>query len=136
MRETCGGALAMEHNGDLYSCDHFVTPAYKLGNIRKDWLLPMVGSEEQQAFGNAKRDELPEICKSCDVRFVCNGGCPKDRFASGPFGKPENYLCDGYKAFFTTIRPAMEYMARELAARRPATSVMRRLALHPSANTD
>ena len=77
--ETCGDALALEHNGDLYACDHYVEPDYKLGNITEIPMMEMVMSEQQRAFGQAKLDSLPEYCLSCDVRFICNGGCPKNR---------------------------------------------------------
>ena len=82
--ETCGNALALEHNGDLFSCDHFVEPAYRLGNIQEIPLVEMVASDFQRAFGLHKRDSLPQFCRQCDVRFVCNGGCPKDRILHTP----------------------------------------------------
>ena len=92
--ETCGSALAMEHNGDLFSCDHYVEPDYLLGNIEEIPLIEMVGSARQQEFGAHKRDSLPNYCLECEVRFVCNGGCPKNRFISTPDGEPGlNYLC-------------------------------------------
>lgn len=123
--ETCGNALALEHNGDLYSCDHFVQPEHHLGNIREIPLVEMVGSEKQRAFGLAKRDSLPRYCRECEVRFVCNGGCPKDRFISTPDGEPGlNYLCEGYRMFFNHVSHAMEIMAGELRARRPPANVM------------
>jgi uncharacterized protein len=99
--ETCG--LALEHTGDLYSCDHFVEPAYRLGNIRDTQMLDLVSSERQQQFGLDKRESLPQFCLDCDVRFACHGGCPKDRFITTPDGAPGlNYLCAGYKDFSTT----------------------------------
>ena len=99
--ETCGTAMALEHNGDLYSCDHFVEPRYYLGNINKDDLLTFAGSERQRQFGLAKRDTLPHCCRECTVRSFCNGGCPKDRILHTSDGEPGlNYLCEGYKAFF------------------------------------
>src|SRR5438270_11912298 len=82
--ETCGAALAMEHNGDVYSCDHFVEPTYKLGNLKQRPLLAMVNSQQQYQFGQAKRDTLPRYCRECPVLFVCNGGCPKDRILTTP----------------------------------------------------
>jgi uncharacterized protein len=110
--ETCGNALAMEHNGDLYSCDHFVEPAHLLGNIRSVHMSQMVGSPQQVAFGRAKRDTLPAYCRRCEVRFACNGECPKNRFVSTPDGEPGlNYLCAGYKAFFEHIDGPMRLMA-------------------------
>ena len=113
--ETCGLALALEHTGDLYSCDHFVEPAYRLGNIREQRMVDLVGSEQQRQFGLDKRDTLPRYCLECDVRFACHGGCPKDRFIRTPDGEPGlNYLCAGYKAFFHHVDPAMRFMAEQL----------------------
>jgi len=115
--ETCGLALALEHTGDLYSCDHFVEPGYRLGNIRETTMLELVTSPRQIAFGLAKRDTLPGFCRRCDVRFACHGGCPKDRFTRTPDGEPGlHYLCPSYKAFFGHIRPAMEAMCELLRA--------------------
>jgi uncharacterized protein len=127
--ETCGNALAMEHNGDLFSCDHFVEPAYRLGNIQEIPLVEMVASDFQRKFGEDKRDTLPKFCRECEVRFVCNGGCPKDRILHTPDGEPGlNYLCDGFKHFFTHIDPYMQIMARELQMQRPPANIMRILA--------
>ena len=127
--ETCGNALAMEHNGDLFSCDHFVEPKYKLGNIQEIPLLDLVGLPEQIQFGRDKRDTLPRYCRECEVRFVCNGGCPKDRFITTPDGEPGlNYLCEGFRAFFNHIDRPMRIMAAELRARRPPANIMRILA--------
>lgn len=127
--ETCGNALAMEHNGDLFSCDHFVEPAYRLGNIQEIPLVEMVASEFQYKFGQYKRDSLPTYCRECEVRFVCNGGCPKDRILSTPDGEPGlNYLCDGFKHFFTHIDPYMQTMARELQMHRAPANIMYMLA--------
>jgi len=118
--ETCGTALVMEHNGDLYSCDHFVEPRHELGNIQEISLVEMVGSEQQRQFGLAKRDMLPRYCRECQVRFICNGGCPKNRILRTPDGQPGlNYLCEGYKAFFTRIDRPMQIMAAELQVGRP-----------------
>lgn len=126
--ETCGLAMAMEHNGDLYACDHYVEPAYKLGNIQDTPLIELVASDQQQQFGLAKRDTLPTYCRECRVRFVCNGGCPKNRVLFTPDGEPGlNYLCQGYKAFFTYIDPAMKFMAAELKRKRPAANIMHHL---------
>ena len=111
----CGKALAVEHNGDLYSCDHFVYPENKLGNIMERAMSGLVKSPQQTRFGNAKETALPSDCKTCDVRFACNGECPKHRFtttASGEYGL--NYLCAGYKHFFHHIDPYMRFMANEL----------------------
>ncbi|MEP7192649.1 MAG: SPASM domain-containing protein [Actinomycetota bacterium] len=87
--ETCGTAVALEHNGDLYSCDHFVEPDFLLGNIGEPHLLELMASPQQQAFGKAKRDSLPEYCRARDVRFACHGGCPKDRFTPHPTASPD-----------------------------------------------
>jgi len=123
--ETCGAALAMEHNGDLYSCDHFVEPRHFLGNIVNIPLSEIVVNDQQRLFGLAKRDSLPKFCRECPVRFVCNGGCPKDRFINTPDGEPGlNYLCAGYKAFFEHIRVPMDVMANELRHQRPAANVI------------
>jgi len=124
--ETCGTAMAMEHNGDLYSCDHFVEPEYRLGNIVETSLIELAGSEQQRRFGQDKRDSLPRYCRECPVRFACNGGCPKDRILTTPDGEPGlNYLCEGFKAFFSHIDAPMKFMAAELQARRPPANVMR-----------
>ena len=123
--ETCGDALALEHNGDLYSCDHYVEPDYRLGNITEIPMMDMVLSEQQRAFGQAKLDTLPQYCLSCDVRFICNGGCPKNRIINTPDGEPGlNYLCEGYKAFFHHIDGPMRFMANELRHRRAPANVM------------
>ncbi len=127
--ETCGNAVALEHNGDLYSCDHFVEPRHLLGNIRKVHMLTLVSSDQQQAFGNAKRDTLPRYCRDCAVRFACHGECPKNRFISTPDGEPGlNYLCEGYKGFFTHIDRPMRMMADLLRRGRYADEVMPLLA--------
>lgn len=124
-RETCGSALAMEHNGDVYSCDHYVYPENKLGNIGATPLEHMVFSEQQKAFGDYKRDALPRMCRECEVRFACHGECPKHRFRSTPDGEPGlNYLCAGYKHFFKHVDPYMKFMATELRAGRPPANVM------------
>ncbi|MBP7961635.1 MAG: anaerobic sulfatase maturase [Caldilineaceae bacterium] len=124
-RETCGEALALEHNGDLYSCDHFVDEAHRLGNIRLEPIARMVGSPAQRAFGQAKRDSLPRQCRECPVRFACHGECPKNRFLTTPDGEPGlNYLCAGYFAFFTHIDAPMRLMATELRQQRPPSNVM------------
>lgn len=125
--ETCGLALALEHTGDLYSCDHFVEPAYRLGNIRAKKLLDLVDLPQQQAFGAAKRDTLPQFCRECEVRFACHGGCPKDRFATTPDGEPGlHYLCPSYKAFFGHIRPAMDAMCELLRVGRAPSELIAR----------
>lgn len=127
--ETCGTGLAMEHNGDIYSCDHFVEPEHKLGNLRKLPMLQMVGSEQQRQFGLAKRETLPRFCRECPVRFACNGGCPKDRTLQTPDGEAGlNFLCAGYRVFFTHIDRPMKLMAREIRTRRSPANVMAILA--------
>ena len=135
--ETCGNAVALEHNGDLYSCDHFVEPKHLLGNIRKVHMLQLVGSQQQARFGAAKRDSLPAYCRSCEVRFACHGECPKNRFISTPAGEPGlNYLCAGYKSFFTHIDRPMRLMADLLRRGRYADEVMGLLARASSARRD
>ena len=115
--ETCGLALALEHTGDLYSCDHFVEPRYKLGNIKETHMLDLVASQQQRQFGLDKRETLPQYCLECDVRFACHGGCPKDRFISTPDGEPGlNYLCAGFKDFFHHVDGPMRIMGGLLAA--------------------
>ncbi len=123
--ETCGRAVALEHNGDVYSCDHYVYPEYRLGNVRTASLAAMVDSPVQQKFGADKRDTLPRYCRECPVRFACHGECPKHRFLRTPDGEPGlNYLCAGYKKFFQHIDPAMSTMAALLAARQPPAAIM------------
>ena len=123
--ETCGTALAMEHNGDVYSCDHFVEEGYRLGNITETPMEELVASDRQRAFGLAKRDALPRYCRECDVRFVCQGGCPKDRFISTPDGEAGlNYLCAGYKAFFRHIDRPMRMMSDLLRWGRPPSELV------------
>jgi uncharacterized protein len=123
--ETCGDATAMEHNGDLYSCDHFVYEEYKLGNIRETHILDMVRSERQKKFGRDKRDTLPRYCFECEYRFACHGECPKNRISLTPDGEEGlNYLCSSYKAFFAHVHPYMQFMADELKAKRAPANVM------------
>lgn len=125
--ETCGYGMAMEHNGDLYSCDHFVYPEYKLGNIKETPILELLHSSRQQKFGQDKRDALPRYCMECDVRFACNGECPKHRFMKTPDGEPGlNYLCPAYKKFLHHITPAMNTMAHLIRSGRPASLIMQR----------
>lgn len=128
-RRQCGAALAIEHCGDVYSCDHFVYPENRLGNIMDSPLETLVNSDQQRSFGEAKETTLPEYCRQCDVRFACNGECPKHRFMKTPDGEPGlNYLCAGYKTFFRHIDPYMRFMAAELAARRAPANVMQWIA--------
>jgi uncharacterized protein len=123
--ETCGSALALEHNGDVYSCDHFVEPKHFVGNLINIPLSEIVVSDQQRTFGLAKRETLPAYCRACPVKFVCNGGCPKDRFISAPDGEPGlNYLCAGYRMFFTHIDEPMRFMAEQLRQRRAPAGVM------------
>ena len=123
--ETCGLALALEHTGDLYSCDHFVEPRYKLGNIRESHMLDLVASQQQRQFGLDKRDTLPDYCLECDVRFACHGGCPKDRFSETPDGEPGlNYLCPGYKDFFHHVDTPMRIMGMLLAQNRAPSEIV------------
>ncbi|HTU80968.1 MAG TPA: anaerobic sulfatase maturase [Candidatus Acidoferrales bacterium] len=124
-RSTCGTAVAMEHNGDVYSCDHFVEPKYKLGNILDKPLVDLVNSSQQRWFGQSKATSLPSYCRRCDVKFACQGGCPKDRFAVTPEGEPGlNYLCEGYKAFFHHVAAPMSAMAGLLRENRPPAEIM------------
>ncbi len=122
---TCGGALAMEHNGDVYSCDHYVEPDYRLGNIKETPLETLVSSEKQRRFGQNKFDTLPKYCKECPVLFACYGECPRNRFIRTPDGEDGlNYLCAGYKAFFTHIDKPMKTMASLLRQGRYADEIM------------
>jgi uncharacterized protein len=122
---TCGYGPALEYNGDVYSCDHFVEPSYKLGNIHETHLLELVASPAQRKFGLDKRDTLTAKCRECDVRALCNGGCPKDRFALAKDGEPgQNYLCEGLYLFFNHTRPAMMYMGQMFSQGRAPAEVM------------
>ena len=130
--ETCGNAVALEHNGDLYSCDHFVEPDYLLGNITQTHMVELLASPAQRSFGNAKRDSLPQYCLDCEVRFACHGECPKNRFTMTPDGEPGlNYLCAGYRAFFNRIGASMAIMADLLRNDRYADEIMGILAAAP-----
>ena len=125
MARTCGHAGVMEFNGDVYSCDHFVFPEYKLGNIREKTLVEMMYSERQQQFGADKYDRLPRQCKQCRYLFACNGECPKNRFAVTADGEPGlNYLCKGYYRFFEHVAPYMDFMKNELDHQRSPANVM------------
>ena len=127
--ETCGLALALEHTGDLYSCDHFVEPRYLLGNIKERHMLELVSSPQQTRFGLDKRDTLPRYCLDCDVRFACHGGCPKDRFIRTPYGEPGlNYLCAGFKEFFHHVDGPMRVMGELLSRNRAPAEIMERYA--------
>ena len=123
--ETCGLALALEHTGDLYSCDHFVEPSYRLGNIEDRHMLELVSSQQQRQFGLDKCDTLPRYCVECDVRFACHGGCPKDRFIETPDGEPGlNYLCAGYKTFFHHVDGPMRTMGELLRQGRAPAEIV------------
>lgn len=127
-RENCGEALALEHNGDLYSCDHFVSPRHLLGNLLNDSLGEMARSPAQEAFGKIK-SALPSYCQRCEVRFACNGECPKNRFILTPDGESGlNYLCSGYKHFLTHANPGLRGMAWLILNRRPPSEIMSILA--------
>jgi uncharacterized protein len=128
-QQTCGQSLALEHNGDLYSCDHFVEPDFLLGNIQTTPMVDLVSSERQQKFGQDKSGTLPQYCRQCEVLFACNGECPRNRFIQTPDGDPNlNYLCAGYKLFFNHIDRPMSLMAKLLRSGHYADEVMSILA--------
>jgi uncharacterized protein len=113
-RETCGDIPVIEHNGDFFSCDHFVDAEHRIGNIIETPLAELLESPAQRAFGQAKADTLPRFCRSCEVRDMCSGGCPKNRFMHTPDGESGlNYLCAGYKSFFNHCRPFVQEVAAE-----------------------
>ena len=123
---TCGLGVVLEHNGDLYSCDHFVEPKYFLGNILQTPMAELVASEKQRTFGQDKWDTLPRFCRRGEFLFACNGECPKNRLNETPDGEPRlNYLCDGFKAFFTFADPAMKIMADLIQRGQPADEIMK-----------
>ena len=125
LARTCGHAGVMEFNGDVYACDHYVFPQYKLGNIYTKTLVEMMYSPEQTKFGNDKQATLPKQCQTCEFVFACNGECPKNRFIYTADGEPGlNYLCEGYKKFFMHVAPYMDFMKQELLAQRPPANVM------------
>ena len=122
----CGHAGVMEHNGDVYSCDHFVFPEYKLGNIRDHSLIDMLYGEQQQEFSHLKHSSLPRQCKECDMEFACHGECPKNRFMKDKYGDSGlNYLCPGYYHYYQHVAPYMDYMKQELMAQRPPSNIMK-----------
>ena len=122
----CGHAGVMEHNGDVYSCDHFVFPEYKLGNIRDHSLIDMLYGEQQQEFSRLKHSSLPRQCKECDMEFACHGECPKNRFMKDKYGDSGlNYLCPGYYHYYQNVAPYMDYMKQELMAQRPPSNIMK-----------
>lgn len=125
LRPSCGEELALEHNGDLYACDHFVDPAHLLGNILETPLVELVGSEKQRAFGAAKSASLPHCCRECEYLFTCHGECPKNRILATPDGEPGlNWLCAGLKAFFRHVEQPMRSMAELIRSGRPASAAM------------
>jgi uncharacterized protein len=127
-QKSCGASAVIEHNGDLYSCDHYVYPENRLGNIMTQPLVSMLNSSRQLIFGQDKQSRLPLQCIECRFRFACNGECPKHRFASATNGEENlNYLCPGYKLFYKHVEPSMEFMASELRAQRPPANIMTRV---------
>jgi uncharacterized protein len=128
MSANCGHAGVMEYNGDIYCCDHFVFPEYKLGNIHEKTLTEMLYSKQQEAFGQSKRGSLPRQCQECKYTHLCHGECPKNRFcytADGESGL--NYLCEGYRSFFAHTAPYFEFMKQELDAGRAPANVMNQI---------
>ena len=122
----CGHAGVMEHNGDVYSCDHFVFPEYKLGNIRDHSLIDMLYGEQQQEFSRLKHSSLPRQCKECDMEFACHGECPKNRFMKDKYGDSGlNYLCPGYYHYYQHVAPYMDYMKQELMSQRPPSNIIK-----------
>ena len=127
MSPTCGRAAAMEANGDVYSCDHFVFPEYRLGNIRQQFLTAMLYGERQQQFGRNKSATLPRQCRECQFLFACHGECPKNRFLKDKYGEPGlNFLCKGYQQFFAHVATDMDFMKAELDAGRSPANLMHR----------
>lgn len=121
----CGHAGVMEFNGDVYSCDHFVFPEYKLGNIRDKTLVEMLYGEQQRQFSCLKHATLPKQCKKCEWEFACHGECPKNRFVNDRYGNPGlNYLCSGYRHFYEHVAPYMDFMKKEFMNQRPPANVM------------
>lgn len=124
----CGHAGIMEFNGDVYSCDHFVFPEYRLGNIRKKTITEMLYGEQQQQFSRLKSQSLPKECKKCEWEFACHGECPRTRFIKDVYGNPgKNYLCEGYRMFFRHIAPYMDFMKKEYMNQRPPSNVMQHI---------
>jgi uncharacterized protein len=133
--ETCGDAMIIEHNGDVYSCDHFVYPEYNIGNVADTTIREMAESPAQRKFGADKRDTLPEYCRTCEFRFACNGGCPKQRFVKTPDGEDGmNYLCKGYKTFFGHTEQYMKAMVGELRSGQPAANIMAKTSQMPESS--
>ncbi len=125
LAKECGHAGVMEFNGDVYSCDHFVYPEHRLGNINDKTITEMMYGDKQREFARLKHDLLPQQCRECPVEFACHGECPKNRFTRDKYGNPGlNYLCCGYRQFFEHVKPYMDFMKGELAAKRPPSNVM------------
>lgn len=125
LAKECGHAGVMEYNGDVYSCDHFVFPEYKLGNLKSNTIYELMNSKKQKQFSNLKRKSLPQQCKECKFLFACSGECPKNRFLLDKYGNPGlNYLCEGYFQFFKHVEPYMDFMKNELLSHRPPANVM------------
>ena len=134
LARTCGHAGAIEWNGDVFACDHFVFPQYRLGNLREKSLVEMMYSPKQREFGRAKQTALPRQCRECRWLFACNGECPKNRFARTADGeKGLNFLCSGYRRFFEHVAPYMDWMKRELMANRPPAGIVDLLRNDPRA---
>lgn len=134
LARTCGHAGAIEWNGDVFACDHFVFPQYRLGNLREKSLVEMMYSPKQREFGRAKQTALPRQCRECRWLFACNGECPKNRFARTADGeKGLNFLCNGYRRFFEHVAPYMDWMKRELMANRPPAGIVDLLRNNPKA---
>ena len=134
LARTCGHAGAIERNGDVFACDHFVFPQYRLGNLREKSLVEMMYSPKQREFGRAKQTALPRQCRECRWLFACNGECPKNRFARTADGeKGLNFLCNGYRRFFEHVAPYMDWMKRELMANRPPAGIVDLLRNNPKA---
>lgn len=131
MAEECGHAGVMEYNGDVYSCDHFVFPEYRLGNLGERSLYELMNSEKQKEFAKNKKKRLPQQCLECEFLFACHGECPKNRFVKDEYGNPGlNYLCKGYKMFFDHVAPYMDFMKAEFLAERAPANIMAYLKNH------
>ena len=131
LAKNCGHAGVMEFNGDVYSCDHFVFPEYRLGNIHQQTLTEMMYSPRQLAFGADKQNKLPRQCRECEYLFACNGECPKNRFLQTADGEAGlNYLCAGYRKYFAHVAPFMDFMKAELQAQRPPANIMEHIQIN------
>lgn len=134
LSKQCGHAAVMEANGDLYACDHFVYPEYKLGNIRQQTITEMMYGQRQQDFASMKTARLPRQCRECKFLFACHGECPKNRFKRDKYGEPGlNYLCEGYQMFFEHVAEDMAFMCNELKAQRPPANIMKKYKRDPPA---